>query len=160
MIVRYWQPLTKIETMRRQFDRVLNDRTTTDSAPTAWAPVIELKDVNHAFTLRVQVPGIAAEDLDIQVSRNAVAIAGEYRQDSEQSDNSSVRSEFRYGKFHRLVRLPAVVQNDHVQAEYKDGILNLTLPKVVEARNQVVKISLGKSDPAIANSESTAEANE
>ncbi|MEX0269715.1 Hsp20/alpha crystallin family protein [Leptolyngbyaceae cyanobacterium UHCC 1019] len=160
MIVRYWQPLTEIETMRRQFDRVRNDLTTTDSAQTAWAPVIELKDVNDAFTLRVQLPGITAEDLDIQVSRNAVAIAGEHRQESEQSNNGTVRSEFRYGKFHRIVRLPAVVQNDHVQAEYKDGILNLTLPKVTEARNQVVKISLGKPDPAISSSELAAEAGE
>lgn len=161
MIVRYWQPLAEIETMRRQFDRVLNDLTSTDSAQpahAAWTPAIELKDADDAFTLRVQLPGVVAEDLDIQVSQNAVAIAGEYRQEAEQSD-SIVRSEFRYGKFHRLVRLPAVVQNDHVQAEYKDGILNLTLPKRVEARNQVVKINLGKTDPAIANSESATAAN-
>jgi HSP20 family protein len=154
MIVRYWQPLAEIETMRRQFDRVLNDLTSTDSAQPAWTPVIELKDAGEVFTLRVQLPGIAAEDLDIQVSQNAVAIAGENHHAAEQSDNGTIRSEFRYGKFHRLVRLPAVVQNDHVQADYKDGILNLTLPKVVEARNQVVKINLGKSEPAIANDES------
>lgn len=159
MLVRYWQPFQEIEAMRRQFDRLLGELAPTPAEPTAWAPAVELHDTGDAFTLRAQLPGLEAKDIDIQVSREAIALSGEYRQQSQQEDNGTIRSEFRYGKFHRVVRLPAAVQNDQVQAQYKDGILHLTLPKTVE-RDRVVKLNLSDTAAAISDSESTESATE
>ncbi len=65
-----------------------------------------------------------------------------------QKIKSSSESEFQYGKFQRVIPLPVAVINDQVQAEYKDGILTLSLPKVVEARNKVVKINLADVNQA------------
>ncbi|MBD2019752.1 Hsp20/alpha crystallin family protein [Leptolyngbya sp. FACHB-36] len=144
MLVRYWQPSREMATLRRQFDHLFNELTTyTGEKSSTWAPAIELKDAGNSFTLRAQLPGIDAKDLDIQVTREAVSISGEHRHEQKSDDNGVVRSEFRYGKFQRVIPLPAAVQNDQVHADYKDGILNLTLPKVAEARNEVVKINLG-----------------
>lgn len=157
MLIRYSHPFQEIETMRRQFDRLFSELNPSES--TAWSPAIELKDEGDAFTLRAQLPGLAAKDIDIQVSRGVVSIAGEHQYQSEQADNGILRSEFRYGKFHRVVRLPAAVQNDQVQAEYKDGILHLTLPKTPEAKNLVVKINLGETGPAIAEDEPAPQTN-
>lgn len=153
MLVRYWNPWREMETLRRQMDRVFDEIATPSEY--SWTPAIELHDNGDTYLLKAQLPGMDAKDVNVEVTREAVAITGEYQ--SEVENHGQVRSEFRYGKFRRLVSLPAAVQNDQVQAEYKDGILTLTLPKV-EARNTVVKLNLADlAQPAIASSESTSE---
>ncbi|TAE62339.1 MAG: Hsp20/alpha crystallin family protein [Oscillatoriales cyanobacterium] len=83
-----------------------------------------------------------AKDLDVQVTAEAVAISGERRSQTKTEDKGITRSEFRYGSFRRVIPLPARVQNDSVQAEYKNGVLNLTLPKAEAEKNRVVKVEL------------------
>ena len=143
MIVRYWQPLREVDTLRRQMDRMLDDLMETHGDRPTWAPVVELKDAGDAFVLKAQLPGVAEKDLDIQVTKDTVQITGEHRNEHQNQENGYYRSEFRYGKFSRTIGLPIAVQNDQVHATYKDGILSLTLPKVVEAQNKVVKVNLG-----------------
>jgi HSP20 family protein len=143
MLMRYWQPFTEIETLREQLDKVFDQRAATrDNSEAAWMPALELVDAGDNFVLKAQLPGIDPKDIDVQVTREAISISGERRYENRDDKSGYVRSEFRYGKFHRVVTLPAHIQNDSVQAEYKDGILMLTLPKVTEARNKVVKINL------------------
>jgi len=145
MLMRYWQPFTEIETIREQLDKVFDQRAATrDNSETAWMPALELIDAGDNFILKAQLPGIDSKDIDVQVTREAISISGERRYENTEEKPGYVRSEFRYGKFHRTLPLPADIQNDSVQAEYKDGILTLTLPKVAEARNKVVKINLGE----------------
>jgi HSP20 family protein len=145
MLMRYWQPFTEIETIREQLDKVFDQRAATrDNSETAWMPALELVDAGHNFVLKAQLPGIDPKDIDVQVTREAISISGERRYENTEEKPGYVRSEFRYGKFHRVLPLPAHIQNDSVQAEYKDGILMLTLPKVAEARNKVVKINLAE----------------
>lgn len=80
--------------------------------------------------------------MDVQVTAEAVAISGERRSQTKTEDKGITRSEFRYGSFRRVIPLPARVQNDSVQAEYKNGVLNLTLPKAEAEKNRVVKVEL------------------
>ena len=107
-------------------------------------PALELVDAVDNFVLKAQLPGMDPKDIDVQVTREAISISGERRYKNTGEKSGYVRSEFRYGKFHRVLPLPAHIQNDSVQADYKDGILTLTLPKVTEARNKVVKINLAQ----------------
>ena len=145
MLMRYWQPFTEIETIRQQLDKVFDQLATTrDNSEAAWMPALELVDGGDNFVLKAQLPGIDPKDIDVQVTREAVSISGERRYENRDHQSGYVRSEFRYGKFHRVLPLPAHIKNDSVQAEYKDGILMLTLPKVTEARNKVVKINLAE----------------
>ena len=143
MLMRSWQPFTEIETIRQQLDKVFDQRATArDKSEATWRPALELADTGDNFVLKAQLPGIDPKDIDVQVTREAISISGERRYENTDEKSGCVRSEFRYGKFHRVLPLPAPIQNDSVQAEYKDGILMLTLPKVTEARNKVVKINL------------------
>ena len=145
MLMRSWQPFTEIETIRQQLDKVFDQLATTrDNSEAAWMPALELVDAGDNFVLKAQLPGIDPKDIDVQVSREAISISGERRYENTDEKPGCVRSEFRYGKFHRVLTLPARIQNDSVQAECKDGILTLTLPKVTEARNKVVKINLAE----------------
>jgi HSP20 family protein len=108
-----------------------------------FVPSAEIQETAAAVQLRVEVPGIEAKDLDVQVTAKTVSISGERKSELRTEEKGMTRSEFRHGKFRRVISLPSRVQNDKVTAEYEDGILNLTLPKVEAKANKVVKISLG-----------------
>ena len=140
-----WNPWQEMTAMQRQLNRLLDD-TITPSAyldrSFARVPAAEIDETAEAINLKLELPGIEAKDLDIQVTEKAVSISGERKQESKTEENGVTKSEFHYGKFQRVIPLPARIQNTDVKAEYKDGILNLTLPKTHEEKNKVVKVSL------------------
>lgn len=138
-----WQPYPEMETLRRQMDRVFEDLTQLNSETrTAWTPGIELHDEDNNIILRAEIPGVEGKDLDIQVTREAISIAGEHRYEKRTEEKGFYHSEFRYGKFQRTVPLPVPIQNDKVEAEFKNGILMLTLPKAEELQRKVVKVNV------------------
>lgn len=152
----YWQPLRELDSVWSQLNQLFDELSLSgarpfvnaQSTPSAPAPAVELQDTSTAFILRVEVPGVEAKDLDVRVSRQAVSLAGEYRQPQTQHQGKW-RSEFQYGTFRRLVELPEPVHSDRLQAEFKDGILTLTLPKLSAARNLVVKVSVAEAEAPI-----------
>ena len=140
-LVRY-NPWYEMNSLPRQLNRLFDDALTTDSwgewSNLSKVPAAELTETDDALLLKLEVPGMSAKDLDIQVMADRVAITGERKSEIKEK----TRSEFRYGKFSRVIPLPVRIQNTNVTAEYKDGILNLTLPLAQEERNKVVKVSL------------------
>ncbi|NEP57527.1 MAG: Hsp20/alpha crystallin family protein [Symploca sp. SIO2G7] len=145
MLVRY-NPLRDIAHLQRQFDRLFDDY----RVPTSWTdfgnfskvPAAELSETEDAIQLKLEVPGMEAKDLKVEVTKDAVAISGERKEESQPDDKGVTRSEFHYGKFQRLIPLPAPIQNTNVTAEYKDGVLHLTLPKTEEEKNKVVTVNI------------------
>ncbi|GAX41892.1 heat shock protein Hsp20 [Tolypothrix sp. NIES-4075] len=145
-----WQPFQEMETLRHQMDKMFDELAGYNREVTkTWSPAVELEDTNDQLILRAEVPGLEGKDLDIQVAREAVSIAGETRYENKASERGYLRSEFRYGKFQRTIPLPAAIKNDQVQAEFKNGILTLTMPKAEEAKNKVVKINLADDKTAL-----------
>jgi HSP20 family protein len=114
-------------------------------APTFKTPAAELHETNEAVYLKLELPGIEAKDVDIEVTENAVKVVAERKTENKTEENGRTRSEFYYGKFQRVIPLRARIQNTAVTAEYKDGILNLTLPKSEAEKNKVVKVNLGET---------------
>ncbi|NEP44961.1 MAG: Hsp20/alpha crystallin family protein, partial [Okeania sp. SIO2H7] len=110
---------------------------------TTFAPAAEIQETPEAVILKLEVPGLEAKDLDVEVTAEAVSIKGERREETKTEEKGVTRSEFRYGSFQRVIPLPARVQNDKVEAEYKNGILHLNLPKAEEEKNKVVKVNIG-----------------
>lgn len=108
-------------------------------------PAAELQETSDAIHLKLEIPGIEAKDLDVKVTENAVSVSGERKSETKTEDKGVTKSEFHYGKFQRVIPLPARIQNTNVTAEYKDGILNLTLPKTEAEKNKVVKVNLDQS---------------
>lgn len=111
-----------------------------------WTPALEWHQTETAIILRVEVPGVSAEDLEVQVTQDTIAIAGTRR-----PPEGKVQSELQYGQFHRLVSLPVAVLNTQVQAKLEQGILTLTLPKREAVHPRVVKVSLGHQDSKAAS---------
>jgi len=141
MLVRL-QPFQELETMRRQFDRFFEDAFgVTEVARGEWMPAAELHDNGDTLSLRLAIPGIDPANLDIQVTKDAVRIAGERRSEKQENKEGYVWSEVRYGKFSRAIALPVEVQNERVTADYRDGFLTLTLPKAAAAKSFKVTVN-------------------
>ena len=138
-----------MNSLQRQLNRLFDDALSTenwgDFSNLSKIPAAELSETDDALHLKLEVPGMEAKDLDIQVMADKVLIAGERKSETKSEDNGVTRSEFRYGQFSRVIPLPSRIQNNNVTAEYKDGILNLTLPKSEEEKNKVVKVNLGEA---------------
>ncbi|BAZ14079.1 heat shock protein Hsp20 [Calothrix sp. NIES-4071] len=113
-------------------------------APTFRTPAAELHETDEAVHLKLELPGVEAKDVDIEVTENAVKVVAERKTETSTEENGRTRSEFYYGKFQRVIPLRARIQNTAVTAEFKDGILNLTLPKSEAEKNKVVKVNLGE----------------
>ncbi|MCL6433263.1 MAG: Hsp20/alpha crystallin family protein [Leptolyngbyaceae cyanobacterium HOT.MB2.61] len=139
-----WEPLREITSLQREMNRLF-DTLSPISATNGerFLPVVEMEETPDAIHLKAELPGIDIKDLDVQVAADSVSISGERKSESRTEDKGIFRSEFYYGKFQRVVSLPARIQNTDVKAEYKDGILHLTLPKAEEEKNKVVKVKLG-----------------
>jgi HSP20 family protein len=147
MAIIRWDPFREIEGLQREMNRLFDSVSAGTPASNrvngySFVPAAEMTETEDAVHLKLEVPGMEAKDLDIQVAADSVAISGERRSETKTEENGMVRSEFRYGKFQRVIPLPTRVQNNGVQAEYKDGILVLNLPKAEEEKNKVVKVSL------------------
>lgn len=148
MIVRrYLDPFTEFNALRSQINEVFGELTETANKAT-WTPAIRLVDQGDEFVLTAQLVGVKAEDLDVQVSKDAVSISGERKAAEVAEKAELLYDDTRYGSFYRVVNLPDMVQNNNVQADFSHGVLTLTLPKVVEARNKAVKINLGQINSA------------
>lgn len=147
MALTRWQPFSEIYSLQREMNRMFDSLAprNTDSLDldSAFAPAAEMEETPDAVHLKLEVPGMDAKDLDIQVSDEAVSISGERQEEKKTEEQGMTRSEFRYGSFRRVIPLPARVANDNANAEYKNGILNLTLPKAEQDKNKVVKVNVG-----------------
>ena len=105
-------------------------------------PKGELTQTDEEVLLKLELPGIDPKDINIEVTLDSVSISGERKQEHREELGEMTRSEFRYGKFQRVIPLPVKIDNTNTTAEYKDGILSLKLPKAEEEKNKVVKIKL------------------
>ena len=115
-----------------------------------YVPKAELIETNEALVLNLELPGINPDELTIEVTAESVSVKGERKANAEspskgensKGDKRLNRSEFRYGSFHRVMTLPIQIQQTNVEANYRNGILSLTLPKVVEEKDKVVKVTV------------------
>ncbi|MEH1871105.1 Hsp20/alpha crystallin family protein [Nostoc sp.] len=140
-----WNPWREIDTLQRQLNNLFEET----RVPSAFldkgfskVPAAEIQETENAIHLKLELPGIEAKDLDVQVTENAVYVSGERKSETKTEEKGVTKSEFHYGKFQRVVPLSARIQNTNVTADYKDGILNLILPKTEQEKNKVVKVNL------------------
>jgi HSP20 family protein len=140
-LVRF-QPFRNITTLQREMDRLfesLSDRDESLYSP-VFTPSAELQTDRENVYLHLEIPGLTPEEIEVQVTADAVIIDGERKEEKHVEEQGIKRSEFRYGKFHRTIGLPQKVQRDRVQAKYENGILKLTLPKAEDEQNKTVKV--------------------
>ncbi len=103
-------------------------------------PSIDVEDDEHALTVKAEVPGCKADDIDISVHGNTLTISGDKKHQDEKKENGYVYRESSYGSFTRQINLPTEVDPAKVEATCKDGVLNITLPKAEVAKKHKIQI--------------------
>ncbi len=140
--MRPWFRLGPLENIREEMEEFIS-RTFGDGAE-SWGvrvvPSLDLSETDSALEVRMDVPGMESKDIDIQVNGNLLTISGERKEEREEKGKTYHRLERRVGSFSRSVTLPCPVQENAVDAQYKNGILTIKLPKTDEAKAHKITV--------------------
>jgi len=141
---RQMRPLFRpFETLRQEFDDLFG-RLATDWdgkwLTSQFKAACDLSETADAYQIRMDVPGIKADDITVQVTGDTVHVSGERKEEKEEKAKTYHRVERRSGKFSEIVTLPGAVKDENVQAEFHDGVLTVTLPKTEASKTRTVKV--------------------
>lgn len=115
---------------------------TNGSQGRSWMPPVDMHETNDELVLRVELPGVREKDVVVSITGDFLTIKGERRLDPEHKDQRFLHVERAYGQFERLIQLPMAVQSGKVKASYRDGVLEITLPKAEELKPREIKIDI------------------
>ena len=110
----------------------------------SWAPAVDILEQNGNIVLKAELPGVDPKDVEVRVENNTLTLRGERRFDNETKRENYHRVERSYGTFTRSFSLPNVVDTEKIKAEYRDGVLNVTLPTKEEAKPKQISINVSR----------------
>jgi HSP20 family protein len=131
--------------MNRLFTRTLGEGS---SAGSAWTPAVDIFDAAEAIVLKAELPGLSADDIDIEIDENVLTLKGERRFEEKVEEGRYYRVERAYGAFQRSVTLPQGVKPDEITANFEHGVLTVRVPKADEVKPR--KIAVESNGPASA----------
>ncbi|MFQ6077797.1 MAG: Hsp20/alpha crystallin family protein [Thermodesulfobacteriota bacterium] len=141
-----YRPFRELTTLRDEMDKLwegfFGEWPSVEPFRREWAPSLDVSETKNNIVVKAEVPGMDAKDIDISLANDVLTIRGEKKQEKEEKDENYHRVERSYGAFARSVRLPQEVQSDKIKANYKNGVLKITLPKSEEAKKKEVKIKV------------------
>src|SRR5581483_2135136 len=137
-----WGNVSNIQTeVNRLFDNFFG-RSTSSAAARVWAPPVDLYETNDDLVLTLELPGVRDKDVTVSITGDLLSVKGERRFEQDVKEQQFLHVERVYGKFERLVQLPIPVQADKVKASYRDGVLEIKLPKAEEIKPKEIKVEI------------------
>jgi HSP20 family protein len=141
----FWGPLTELARLRNDLTRAFASPFDDLLAPTAsllegWTPAFDVYEDKDKFSVKVEVPGMKREDIDISLDGNTLTVSGELKDEEEHKDSETYRAERFFGRFQRSITLPQPVDPNRITATYKDGVLTITLPKTEESKRKQIEV--------------------
>ena len=132
--------------MERMFDEVrrgfpFHEMITTES-DVEWAPRVDIDETDKAIEVKAELPGLESKDIHISLDRDMLVIKGERKRETEESGKFYHRIERQFGSFCRSLRLPVEVESEKIDATFKNGVLQITLPKTEEAKKRIAHIKI------------------
>ena len=141
-----WPGFGQLTDLRDEIDRLfespLAELTRTSCLLSGWTPALDLSEDKDNLYVKVELPGMKREEIDISLHEGSLSISGERKSEQKHQDAEVYRAERFFGRFQRTVTLPAAVAADKVKAQYKDGILTITLPKTEEAKPKHIDVDV------------------
>jgi HSP20 family protein len=110
---------------------------------TTWAPAVDIYEGEHGLVVKADLPDVKPEELDIRVENNILTIRGERKFEKKVDEKNYLRVERAYGSFARSFTLANTVNAEAIKADYKDGVLTLSIPKREEAKPKQIKVNVG-----------------
>jgi len=146
-----FEPYSGASTLQDQVNRLLNQafgNSTDEASITTWAPAVDIYETEHELVVKADLPDVRPEDLDIRVENNILTIRGDRKFEEKVDEKNYLRVERTYGSFSRSFSLANTVNSEAIKADYKNGVLTLTIPKREEAKPKQIKVNV--ETPAVA----------
>jgi HSP20 family protein len=147
MAIVRWDPFREVVALQSRLNSLFQDYGRGQNEETLsaanFAPPVDIYEDDHKLVLKLEVPGVKEQDLDVQVEGRTLTVRGERKFSSEEKQENFHRVEHRYGTFARSFTLPNTVDAENVKATYDAGVLQLELAKKPEAKPRQIKIGVG-----------------
>jgi len=151
MAIVRWEPFRDLVTLQDRMNRIFDEtfrgtRSGEDewALGGSWAPPVDIYEQDGNLVLKAELPGIDPKDVDVRVENNVLTLRGERKFDNEVKRESYHRVERAYGSFSRAFTLPSVVDTASIKADFKDGVLHVTMAKREEAKPKQIQIQVHK----------------
>jgi HSP20 family protein len=147
MALARWTPMGNLQSFRNEMDRMFNQFFQGGTGEEAgwgvhtWTLPVDIYETDEALILKAELPGVSKDDISIEIQQNTLLLRGQRRPEAEVREDQYHRAERTYGAFQRSFMLPTTIDEEQVQASYKDGVLELRLPKAQAARPKRIGIS-------------------
>ena len=150
MAIVRWEPFRDVISNQRDFERFFREAFSPaasegELSTRTWAPPVDIYENGDNLVLKAELPGINPDDVEIRVEDNTLYLKGERKFEKEVKEQNYHRVERSYGTFTRTFSLPNSIDSDKVAANFKDGVLTLTMPKKEEAKPKTIKINVSKA---------------
>jgi HSP20 family protein len=139
------EPFRGLSTLQEQFNRLFNEsfrNQPEESALTTWAPAVDIYETPNELVVKADLPDVNEKDIDVRVENNLLTIRGERKFEKSVSEENFLRVERTYGAFSRSFSLPNTLNAEAIGAEYRNGVLTVTLPKREESKPRQVKVTV------------------
>jgi HSP20 family protein len=142
-----WTPLGNLQSFQHEMNRMFDEFFRGGNGEAAgtelssWTPAVDIHETDDGFVIKAELPGVSKDDVSIDVHQNTLTLRGQRKHEAEVKNERYHRVERAYGTFQRSFVLPAIVDQDKVQATYKDGVLELHLPKSEAAKPKRIAIN-------------------
>ena len=146
MALTRWDPFRELSIMQDRMNRLFDDagrgwRGDEPSSTTTWSPAVDIYETENEIMVHAELPGVDRKDITLNLEKNVLTLKGERRFEKETKHENYHRIERAYGGFSRSFSIPAIVEEDKIQAEYKDGILKISLPKKEQVKAKQIQIA-------------------
>ncbi|HSD64093.1 MAG TPA: Hsp20/alpha crystallin family protein [Ignavibacteriaceae bacterium] len=153
MAIVRWDPSRDLLNIEREFNRMFqsfnnrfgfgdSDNDVMEYENAMWTPLTDISEDDNNFTLKLDLPGVKKEDVKINYENGQLSISGERKQEHEKKNSKYHRVERSYGRYFRSFNLPSKIQEDKIDAEFKDGQLTITVPKSEDAKPKQIEVKI------------------
>lgn len=141
-----WPGLPRLTDLRDEIDRLfeapLAELARSSQLLSGWTPALDMFEDKDNIYVRAELPGMKKEDIEVSLHEGTLSISGERKSEEKEENREAYRTERFFGRFQRAVSLPTLVEPDKIKAEYRDGILSITLPKAEQAKPKQITVNV------------------
>ena len=146
MALTRWDPFRDLSIMQERMNRMFEDagrgwQGDEPSSTTTWSPAVDIYETENEILVQAELPGVDRKDIGLNLEKNVLTLKGERRFEKETKQENYHRIERAYGGFSRSFSIPAIVDEEKIRAEYKDGILKIALPKKDQVKPKQIQIA-------------------
>lgn len=148
MAIVKWDPFRDMITLRDRMDRLFEDSLNRlrggedDMGHSTWAPAVDIYETSDMLVIKAEIPGVEKEDMSVEVKENALYLKGERKFEKEVKEENYHRMERSYGSFKRIFQLPTSVDENKIKANFKDGVLEIKIPKAEETKTKQINVDV------------------